>query len=403
MTGGYRLDPGSRLALYERVVQTLERSADLAERHAEREQRDGRSNEAAYEWERARRARQLVARARAILRMTAELASSSAGSVSHAPWLTAPTVRVSPDRMSVSAVAEHACGGTVDNHSAGELPMGRTGAAVTVPGSGRALVRVARPQIRDDEYVVGVAHAHDRLDKRSLSGGRMIDRARVRCRTSRSVCPQPSCGQRARFARAVQHRQTPAQNPIPAGAARTRRRFATPTPGRPSTPRQPERRGGCDQVRHPGAQRCPFAAPALPAVRVEHQAEGALAGGRALPMLPGARPPPGQADRLGTGHQPLQPARDREQRRPPALPRQTGAARDEQRATQPPRRPRIRDGTRVGKMGAIGPRALPARASPRAMTSRSPRPATSRSTAVGSMSEARRRRSRPASSRDPWS
>ena len=116
MTGGYRLDPGSRLALYERVVQTLERPADLAERHAEREQRDGRSNEAAYEWERARRARQLVARARAILRMTAELASSSAGSVSHAPWLTAPTVRVSPDRMSVSAVAEHACGGTVDNH-----------------------------------------------------------------------------------------------------------------------------------------------------------------------------------------------------------------------------------------------------------------------------------------------
>ena len=185
---------------------------------------------------------------------------------------------------------------------------------------------------------------------------------RVRCRTSRSVCPQPSCGQRARFARAVQHRRTPAQNPIPAGAATTRRRFATPTPGRPSTPRQPERRGGCDQVRHPGAQRCPFAAPALPAVRVEHQAEGALAGGRALPTLPGARPPPGQADRLGTGHQPLQPARDREHRRPPALPRQTGAARDEQRATQPPRRPRIRDGTRDRADGGDRP-ARAARAS----------------------------------------
>jgi hypothetical protein len=55
MTGAHRRDPGSRVALYERVLKTLERSAELAERHAQRDQRDGRSDHAAYEWERAPR------------------------------------------------------------------------------------------------------------------------------------------------------------------------------------------------------------------------------------------------------------------------------------------------------------------------------------------------------------
>lgn len=43
----------------------------------------------------------------------------------------------------------------MDNHvfKSGELPMDRTGAAGTVREIGCALVRVARPQIRDDECV----------------------------------------------------------------------------------------------------------------------------------------------------------------------------------------------------------------------------------------------------------
>jgi hypothetical protein len=36
-TGGSHYDLGSRLALYYRVVEALERSAELAERHAQRE------------------------------------------------------------------------------------------------------------------------------------------------------------------------------------------------------------------------------------------------------------------------------------------------------------------------------------------------------------------------------
>ncbi len=66
--GGSRPDPGSRTALYMRVAEALERSAELAQQHAERAQRNGRSREAAKELERARRARRLVALARSALR-----------------------------------------------------------------------------------------------------------------------------------------------------------------------------------------------------------------------------------------------------------------------------------------------------------------------------------------------
>jgi hypothetical protein len=60
-------DPGARAALYRRAVAALERSAALAEQHAERQQRSGRSHDAEEEYERARRARRIVAQARSIL------------------------------------------------------------------------------------------------------------------------------------------------------------------------------------------------------------------------------------------------------------------------------------------------------------------------------------------------
>lgn len=81
MTGGHRTDRRSRLALYERVVKNLERSAHLAEQHAQRQQRNGRCDDAEYEWGRARRARELAVRARVILRVTAESASSRGASI----------------------------------------------------------------------------------------------------------------------------------------------------------------------------------------------------------------------------------------------------------------------------------------------------------------------------------
>ena len=66
--GGDWRDPGSRAALYRRVVEALEHSAALAEHHAERHERNGRAADAADESERARRARRIVAQARSMLR-----------------------------------------------------------------------------------------------------------------------------------------------------------------------------------------------------------------------------------------------------------------------------------------------------------------------------------------------
>ena len=66
-SGGWS-DPGARAALYRRVVEALERSAKLAEQHARREERSGRSRDAVEEFERARRARRMAARARSMLR-----------------------------------------------------------------------------------------------------------------------------------------------------------------------------------------------------------------------------------------------------------------------------------------------------------------------------------------------
>jgi hypothetical protein len=66
--GGDWSDPRARAALYGRAVAALERSAALAEQHAERQQASGRSRDAEQEYERARRARRMVARARSILR-----------------------------------------------------------------------------------------------------------------------------------------------------------------------------------------------------------------------------------------------------------------------------------------------------------------------------------------------
>jgi hypothetical protein len=51
-------------ALYIRVAETLERSAQLAEEHAERERRNGRWDSAGIELERARRAREAARRGR---------------------------------------------------------------------------------------------------------------------------------------------------------------------------------------------------------------------------------------------------------------------------------------------------------------------------------------------------
>jgi len=50
VSGGWR-DPRSRAALYRRVVEALEHSAALAERHAERHQHNGRSADATEEWD----------------------------------------------------------------------------------------------------------------------------------------------------------------------------------------------------------------------------------------------------------------------------------------------------------------------------------------------------------------
>jgi hypothetical protein len=67
-TGGGWPDPVSREALYRRVIEALEHSAELADQHAQRQQLAGRPRDAALESERARRARRIVARARAMLR-----------------------------------------------------------------------------------------------------------------------------------------------------------------------------------------------------------------------------------------------------------------------------------------------------------------------------------------------
>jgi hypothetical protein len=119
MSGGNRTDPGSRLALQERVVKTLERSAQLAERHARRHRLNGRSDEADYEWERARRARQLVVTARVILRVTAESAASSRPwSLGKAPPA-GPTAQVSREPVPAPVVADHARTGIADDRGSG--------------------------------------------------------------------------------------------------------------------------------------------------------------------------------------------------------------------------------------------------------------------------------------------
>lgn len=117
MTGGHRLDPRSRPALCERVVEALGRSAKLAERHTQRERRNGRPNDAAYEWERARRARQIVARARVILRVTAESASSRPRALDRAGSPAGPSIKGPLDRVPAQVVADHARAGIVDNHA----------------------------------------------------------------------------------------------------------------------------------------------------------------------------------------------------------------------------------------------------------------------------------------------
>jgi hypothetical protein len=58
--------------LYLRVADTLERSADLAELHARRHERNGRDSAVAIELERAKRAREAAHRGRALAsRLTA--------------------------------------------------------------------------------------------------------------------------------------------------------------------------------------------------------------------------------------------------------------------------------------------------------------------------------------------
>ena len=52
--------------LYLRVAETLERSAQLAEQHAQRDRSSGRPDGAAVELERARRAREAARRGRAL-------------------------------------------------------------------------------------------------------------------------------------------------------------------------------------------------------------------------------------------------------------------------------------------------------------------------------------------------
>jgi hypothetical protein len=67
MTPGAWSHYGSQATLYRRVLAALQGSAKLAHQHARREQRGERSDLAADEWKRARRARELVARTRAML------------------------------------------------------------------------------------------------------------------------------------------------------------------------------------------------------------------------------------------------------------------------------------------------------------------------------------------------
>ena len=60
-------DGRSKVAgLYVRVAETLERSAQLADQHAERDRSNGRPDSAAVELERARRAREAARRGRAL-------------------------------------------------------------------------------------------------------------------------------------------------------------------------------------------------------------------------------------------------------------------------------------------------------------------------------------------------
>jgi len=81
-TSGAFNDRGERLelaALYSRVADTLERSAQLADEHAERERNSGRGASAEVELERARRARAAACRGRELasrLKMTLPLEGS---------------------------------------------------------------------------------------------------------------------------------------------------------------------------------------------------------------------------------------------------------------------------------------------------------------------------------------
>jgi hypothetical protein len=69
VTSSAARDPSGRselAALYLRVAETLERSADLAEQHAQREQQNGRWDSASTELGRAGRARDAARRGRAL-------------------------------------------------------------------------------------------------------------------------------------------------------------------------------------------------------------------------------------------------------------------------------------------------------------------------------------------------
>lgn len=66
MSGDAHGDTSDLVALYLRVAATLTRSAELAERHAQRERANGRRGLAGIELERARRAREAARRGRAL-------------------------------------------------------------------------------------------------------------------------------------------------------------------------------------------------------------------------------------------------------------------------------------------------------------------------------------------------
>jgi hypothetical protein len=65
-SGNGRVDRAELTALYLRVADTLERSAELAELHAIRHQHNGRGWAVAVELERANRAREAARRGRAL-------------------------------------------------------------------------------------------------------------------------------------------------------------------------------------------------------------------------------------------------------------------------------------------------------------------------------------------------